>query len=67
LNVKRLPRKVEMLDAVSTGLHPSAVTFEPVGKCDASETGFESFQVGELRELKKNCNLRGIRKFGCGF
>lgn len=64
----RLPRRrVEMIDAVSTGLHPSAVAFEPAGKCDASELGFESLQAGGLRELKENCNLRGIAERGCGF
>jgi hypothetical protein len=67
LNVKRLPRKVEMLDAVSTGLHSSAVTFEPVGKCDASEMDFESLQTGGLRELKENCNFGGVAGRGCGF
>jgi hypothetical protein len=37
LNLKNLKRRVEMLDAVSTGLHPSAVIAQLAEKYDLSE------------------------------
>jgi len=37
LNLKLLKRRVEMLDAVSTGLHPSVVIGQLAGKCGVSE------------------------------
>jgi len=67
LNLRLSRRRVEMLDAVGTGLHPSVVAFEMAGKCDVSRLSFESFQVGGLRGLKESCNLRGVAERGCGF
>ena len=67
LNLRLLKKLVEMMDAVSTGLHPSAIAFEPDGQHDASGMDFESLQAGGLRELKENCNLRGMAERGCGF
>jgi len=37
LNLKLLKRRAEMLDAVSTGLHPSAVVGQLAGKHGVSE------------------------------
>jgi hypothetical protein len=41
-----LRRRVEMLDAVSTGLHASAVVGQLAGKYGVFEGCFESFQMG---------------------
>ena len=42
MNLSILKRRVEMLDAVSTGLHPSAVIAQLSGKFGVSERGFWS-------------------------
>ena len=48
-----------MLDAVSTGLHPSAVIVQLAEKCGVSERCLWSDWWMGLRDLKESCNLEG--------
>lgn len=45
MNLELLKRRAEMLDAVSTGLHPSAVVSQLTGECRVSEWWSETIRI----------------------